>query len=577
MIRWRKTAYRFATAALLCAAFFLSSFNTANAACSNPTGIQGEIVYNSSDGVFQGCKANDTWQALHSTNAISGYTPLPPVPTEGLIAHFTLDDTSGSVINDETGSYSATWQDGENNDCAEESEAGVFGNALRFDGIDNEIAIASFDPPHQGTISVWVKLDAAGLGTRQRILGFADAFEMQYSATSKFTNELFIAGGATDTTFPVSTSWTNITASYDYNSNISKIYIDGHLVNTTSSANDDPGGPATLTIGDRTGSGDHFDGLLDDIRIYNRVLSDMEVAVLYGHTSGTSLDLELGLVGYWPLDEKSGSVINDVAGSNTGAWVDGDNNVVDEESSSGKIGNALIFDDTNTLISAPDDNSLDITGNITISAWINAASIDPINESRIIMKGPDSLANAVFALHLDDGGYPEAVLHQQTNQVKSPNPITVGQWHHILFSYDGANEFLYMDGELQKFDFTYSGTGASNASSLWIGGRSDYTDMFDGKIDDLRLYNRSLNSFEAVSLYAGRCFGPSSYPGEIVYNSAERVFQGCAVSGWRAFHNAGSGAGGCSNPAGQTGEIIYNTSENYYQGCTVDGWHALHR
>ena len=73
------------------------------------------------------------------------------------------------------------------------------------------------------------------------------------------------------------------------------------------------------------------------------------------------------------------------------------------------------------------------------------------------------------------------------------------------------------------------------------------------------------------------CSNPNGATGEIIYNSSERVFQGCTNYYWTALHEAGTGGGGCSSPTGATGEIIYNSTENLYQGCTVDGWHAFHQ
>ena len=72
MIRWKALTYRIFCAAVICAAFSVSGISIALAACANPIGQQGEIIYNTSEGVFQGCKADDTWQALHSP-----FTPGP--------------------------------------------------------------------------------------------------------------------------------------------------------------------------------------------------------------------------------------------------------------------------------------------------------------------------------------------------------------------------------------------------------------------------------------------------------------------------------------------------------------------
>ena len=166
MIRWHKTAYRFATAALLCVAFFLSSYNTANAACSNPTGITGEIIYNSSESILQGCKSDNSWQAFHADlrNVYS---------IAGIVGHWKLDETSGSTIADSAGSNNGTWVDGANNDVAEETINGLIDGAITFNSsssiIDIPPAVYPATPPYDYTVTGWVR------PTRENIVGVGTA------------------------------------------------------------------------------------------------------------------------------------------------------------------------------------------------------------------------------------------------------------------------------------------------------------------------------------------------------------------------------------------------------------------
>ena len=87
-----------------------------------------------------------------------------------------------------------------------------------------------------------------------------------------------------------------------------KFYVNGSISSTQSSStitSDD----APLLIGN-DGVGSYFDGYIDDVAIYNRILSDSEITNLYGGTFPAS-----GLVGKWTMEGDSGTTITDSSGN----------------------------------------------------------------------------------------------------------------------------------------------------------------------------------------------------------------------------------------------------------------------
>lgn len=87
-----------------------------------------------------------------------------------------------------------------------------------------------------------------------------------------------------------------------------KFYVNNSLSSTLGSStitSDD----APLLIGN-DGVGSYFDGYIDDVAIYNRILSDSEVTDLYGGTFPSS-----GLVGKWTMEGDSGTTITDSSGN----------------------------------------------------------------------------------------------------------------------------------------------------------------------------------------------------------------------------------------------------------------------
>ena len=149
-----------------------------------------------------------------------------------------------------------------------------------------------------------------------------------------------------------------------------------------------------------------------------------------------SADITTGLVSHWKLDETSGTIATDSAGTNNGTLTNGPTWVT------GKLNNALSFDGTNDYVNAGNPASLTDINVKTISAWIKLNSYGETSYGRVVDKENDNsdgwnffVANATAAnlgsiayIHHGAGGY--GVWSSPTNS------ITVGNWYHAVMGYD---------------------------------------------------------------------------------------------------------------------------------------------
>ena len=85
--------------------------------------------------------------------------------------------------------------------------------------------------------------------------------------------------------------------------------------------------------------------------------------------SSNSVDLARGLVGHWTFDEGEGSIARDASGRDNHGTVMGG-----AKWNKGIIGSALEFDGRDDFVSIPNESQFDITGSITVSAWIKVES-----------------------------------------------------------------------------------------------------------------------------------------------------------------------------------------------------------
>ena len=81
--------------------------------------------------------------------------------------------------------------------------------------------------------------------------------------------------------------------------------------------------------------------------------------------------------------------------------------------------------------------------------------------------------------------------------------LTPGQWYHIAAVYDGATEKLYVNGVLDGSQ-SYSAPIATDTNSLIIGGYYASPYLYNGRLDELSLYNRALSGTELLSIFSAR-------------------------------------------------------------------------
>ena len=204
------------------------------------------------------------------------------------------------------------------------------------------------------------------------------------------------------------------------------------------------------------------------------------------------------LVGWWELDESSGSASDSTGNTNTGTlygnpiWYPSD----------GKIDGALQFDGDDYVLIVNESN-FDFTGPFSIALWIKYNAVPIQGFHPIISKSGSAwiyyMGNfrTFFRLHNADAAPQEpwyAILWGDQNYVHDY------QWHHVTLVYDGVKLYEYLDNELNSF------TGASitistNDYSVALGYDQEDNDFgFIGRMDDVRIYNCALSPVDVNEL-----------------------------------------------------------------------------
>jgi hypothetical protein len=188
------------------------------------------------------------------------------------------------------------------------------------------------------------------------------------------------------------------------------------------------------------------------------------------------------------------------------------------------------FDGSNDYIDCGNDSSLQITGALTISTWLNQGAISDGSETVIYSKGDQGSARGVVLsiFRLDSsGGYTGFfALSSNGTSYAIISSIAygvldnyIGEWIHISATYDGAgNTKIYLNGTLQDSDSTSSFTINNSSQNAFVGSDGSASRTYEGSISSLAVYNTAKSAEEIYAIYQqGITYDESSLSGLVGY------------------------------------------------------------
>ena len=205
-----------------------------------------------------------------------------------------------------------------------------------------------------------------------------------------------------------------------------------------------------------------------------------------------ALEAQTGLVAAWSFNEGAGTTVADASGNNNTGTISGAT-----WSTLGRYGNALTFNGVNNLVVINSSASLNVTTAMTLSAWVFPTATQ--SGWRTIMQRE---VDAYFLNASSDAGPLRpaggGTLNGTVRNIVGPSALAVNAWTHVAVTYDGAAIRLFVNGT-QVAAVARTGTLETNTKPLRIGGNSPYGEYFQGRIDDVRVYNRALTATEIQS------------------------------------------------------------------------------
>ena len=478
---------------------------------------------------FGGDQANENWNGMLDDIAIwdralsadevgeltssgipkpgGGAVPLVP----GLIAYWPFDGDLDDAVGDSHG----TGQGAEEISYTD----GQFGQGIALDGVDQFVEtpveneeMFDFQDGTGFSISAWFTVDsfnkswqaliAKGEGNRWRVHRRGG----ENILTGNGGNGDVPAGGTDVTGGEIH----HLVLVSDPDGDEVRFYIDGELEASNAGpavqSNDFP-----MMIGENPDArGRTWHGMIDDVGVWDRPISEDEVASIWNGGDGAALmkagggavELVPELIAYWPFDSAS-DLVDKVAG------IEGEaQGTVDD--AEGHLGGAVDFGagntenwikvdaEANTWLAAASDNDA-----LSVSFWQKLHVVK--SSSTIWFRAEAAGANARnFQAHVPWGN--NAIYFDTagccdggTQRINKAAEIDFLEWHHFVFVKDGENKSIWIDGELFHEgvnttalfdDWTYFAIGSSG------------TDVFaDAIVDDLGVWARGITADEVAAIY----------------------------------------------------------------------------
>lgn len=358
------------------------------------------------------------------------------------------------------------------------------------------------------TVEYWLKRDASTTGTVFSKGAGTEQLEVSFNNDETISIQL----GSQNYTVDPQSAYTSVTPvdawhhwglAYDNEANQLRFFMDDQLLLIQNDVLFSARNAEFLYFGRNQNGTNSFATQLHEVRIWDKALTvSQSVSTMNATLAGS----EIGLYGYWAMDEGNGVLALDKSA--------GRHMTIDGTWDLYPGSDAFAFNGTDQFLTL-DGSNVTITEetDFTVEFWFQANQ--PTNTQTLFSSGrgdlTDTISNPVYALAINALSTGEIQVVSNGNQFTAVSKnFFDNQWHHfaLVVNRQGYTQ-SFVDGELQKSNSNAGLAGLAGAQ-LWLGARgfkenpiSALTDQyFKGNIDEFRIWNAARNT-DLIELYNG--------------------------------------------------------------------------
>ena len=401
------------------------------------------------------------------------------------------------------------WRMGENDE---------YYDYLSFDGINEYVTVvddATLDLEYNTAYSIfsWVYINTGALTStivskrsgatnyRGYVLRIRDTGDVEFISRNISSNVLQLKTTSTITY----DAWNLIGITKTTSSDVSGVtlYINNSAQSTTTVSNTLSStviNSNNFQIGRDEQFGVYLDGLIDETSIYNTELTQLQVIDIYNRgRSNPDLSDITGIVSHWKMDNSV--TVLDQIGSNDGTTVNMDSsNLTTEWNIHDEVRREwTTFDGINEQTTFTSE--VITSQELAMSFWINPNSLGdsfPLGNTTTSNK---SIGVYIFSgdlLFVIGDGTNDSFSNSKVSTIS--NYLTIGEWSHVLCTWDGTDAKIYIDDVLRNtWSPTLPYTLIYDSTVFRLASRGSF--YFNGNLDEVSLYNDGLTSTQVTDIY----------------------------------------------------------------------------
>jgi hypothetical protein len=204
-----------------------------------------------------------------------------------------------------------------------------------------------------------------------------------------------------------------------------------------------------------------------------------------------------GPSGYWRLGEAGGGTAVDATGSDNGVYTNapslGQTSLLPGDSAN----KAVRFDGVNDYVRVPSSGSLSPAVRVSLEAWIKPTSLPTSGHFASILTKAES-----YSLQFNGPRLEFTIIQNSTRRrLQAPaGAIVAGQTYHVVGTYEGTTQRLYVNG-VQVASAALTGPASASSSPLYIGSWNGSAEFFKGTIDEVAVYGSTLSAARVSAHY----------------------------------------------------------------------------
>jgi DNA-binding beta-propeller fold protein YncE len=200
--------------------------------------------------------------------------------------------------------------------------------------------------------------------------------------------------------------------------------------------------------------------------------------------------------GYWRLDETSGTTAAKAAGgANNGTYTGvtlGQPGLIGSASDK-----AVTFSGTSSRVQIASNTAVSPTASVSVEAWIKPGALPATGAFASVTSKAES-----YSLQFNGPRLEFTIIQNGTRRrLQAPaNAIVVGNTYHVVGTYDGTTQRLYINGT-QSVSAALTGAITANTNALYIGSWDGSSEFYRGTADEVAVYTTALTAAQVLNHY----------------------------------------------------------------------------